>query len=85
MPMRKTSITVASEILEAVDAAARERGESRSCFIARVLGEIAHAQRQLEISRRLDALFEDPAVVAEQQRMTEDGVQMAYRLPSESW
>jgi metal-responsive CopG/Arc/MetJ family transcriptional regulator len=61
MAHRKTAIAVPEEILEEVDRAARERGESRSRFISRVLRLTVRARRDAEVTRRLNALFADPA------------------------
>lgn len=64
---RKTAISVPRDVLDGVDAAARERGESRSAFIARVLRAAVRARRDAEITRRLDELFADPRVCREEQ------------------
>jgi len=66
--IRKTAIALPSELLAAVDRAARERGESRSRYITRILGYAVRARRNATITRRLDELFADPAFAAEHQR-----------------
>lgn len=65
MPMRKTAITMPEELLDAVDRAALERGESRSRFINQVLALALRSRRDAEITRRLDAFFS-----TEEQRTT---------------
>ncbi|MFZ5467998.1 MAG: ribbon-helix-helix protein, CopG family [Myxococcota bacterium] len=64
---RKTAIAVPADLLEAVDRSARARGESRSRFIQRVLREAVRARRDADITRRLNALFEDKRVADQQQ------------------
>lgn len=71
MAYRKTAIAVPEEILEQVDRAARERGESRSRFISRVLLLAVRARRDAEMTRRLDELFADKSL-REAQRRTSD-------------
>lgn len=68
MATRKTAISLPEEVLNAVDHAARERGESRSRFITRVLRAALSARRDEEVRRRLDELFADPELDAEQGR-----------------
>lgn len=57
-----------ADLLAGVDAAARERGESRSRFIARVLRTAVRARRDAEITRKLDELFADTTLRDEQRR-----------------
>jgi metal-responsive CopG/Arc/MetJ family transcriptional regulator len=66
VPLRKTAIALPPELLDAVDRVARERHESRSRFVTHVLQQAVRARRDAEITRRMDALFADPAVAAEQ-------------------
>lgn len=66
MARHKTAIAIPEDLLAEVDAAARARDESRSAFITRVLRAAMSARRDREITRRLDALFADEAVQAEQ-------------------
>jgi metal-responsive CopG/Arc/MetJ family transcriptional regulator len=68
MPVRKTAIAIPQDLLEDVDRAAVERGESRSRYITRVLRFAVRARRDAEITRRLDALFASEAVKAEQRQ-----------------
>jgi len=58
MPHRKTAIAVPEDVLRAVDRAAHDRGESRSRYITRVLKAAVRARRDVEITRRLNELFE---------------------------
>jgi metal-responsive CopG/Arc/MetJ family transcriptional regulator len=66
MAVRKIAISVPEDVVDRVDDAARERGITRSRFISDVLRRVAAARSDAEISRRVDALFRDPKVVAEQ-------------------
>ena len=68
MALRKTAIAVPEELLAEVDRAARERRESRSRFLTRVLRQVVRARRDAEVTRRLDELFADPVVAREQVR-----------------
>jgi metal-responsive CopG/Arc/MetJ family transcriptional regulator len=61
MPARKTAIAVPEVLLAKVDRAARERGESRSRYITRVLEVAVRARRDAEITRKLDTLFANEA------------------------
>lgn len=68
MAYRKTAIAVPEELLADVDRAARERGESRSKYITRVLRMAVRARRDAEITRRLDELFSNEASSTEHRR-----------------
>ncbi len=85
MAHRKTAIAVPEDILEEVDRAARERGESRSRFISRVLRLAVRARRDAEVTRRLDALFADESVREEQRRDAQDLAQLGINWDSERW
>jgi hypothetical protein len=85
MAHRKTAIAVPEDLLEAVDAAASARGESRSAFISRVLRIAMRARRDAEITRRLDALFADEALAAEQVRDAETWASVATDWDDERW
>lgn len=65
MARHRTAIAIPEDLLAEVDAAARQRNESRSAFITRVLQAAIRARRDRDITRRLDALFADPAVPRE--------------------
>jgi metal-responsive CopG/Arc/MetJ family transcriptional regulator len=62
MPARKTAIAIPETLLADVDRAARERGESRSRYITRVLQVAVRRRRDAEITRKLDALFAEGRV-----------------------
>jgi len=85
MSTRKTAIAVPEELLDAVDAAARDRGESRSRFINRVLRAAVSARRDAEITRRLDALFADGDVAAEPLRAAGELDAAGTDLEDEAW
>jgi Ribbon-helix-helix protein, copG family len=85
MAHRKTAIAVPEEILEEVDRAARERGESRSRFISRVLRLTVRARRDAEVTRRLNALFADPSLLEEQRREADELTALGIDWSSEGW
>lgn len=66
MPMKKTAISLPPEVLADVDSAAEERGETRSGFIAKVLGRVACVRQDWRITREIDRLFADEQIVKEQ-------------------
>jgi metal-responsive CopG/Arc/MetJ family transcriptional regulator len=66
MALHKTAIAIPEDLLAEVDAAARDRSESRSAFITRVLRAAIKARRDRDITRRLDELFADDGVRREQ-------------------
>ena len=72
MSSSKIAITIPEDVLAAVDAAAKERGESRSGFISRVLRAAMRARRDAAITRRLNELFMNDDAVAEQRRLTHE-------------
>jgi metal-responsive CopG/Arc/MetJ family transcriptional regulator len=72
MSSAKIAISVPEDVLSAVDAAAKERGESRSRFISRVLRAALRARRDASITRLLNELFMNEDIVAEQRRLTQE-------------
>jgi hypothetical protein len=70
--IRKTAIALPAELLSDVDRAARDLGESRSRYIARILQCAVRARRHAAVTRRLDELFADPTFAAEQRRSAEE-------------
>ena len=72
MPLRKTAIAITDGLLSAVDQAAAARKESRNQFVTRVLELAVRARRDAEITKRLNELFQQPAVVSEQQNGASD-------------
>ncbi len=85
MAHRKTAIAVPEDLLAAVDRAARARGESRSRFISRVLRLAVRAQRDAEVTRRLDALFADESTRDAQRREAGDLAELGIDWASERW
>lgn len=68
MPLRKTAIAVSDDLLAAVDAAARQRHESRNRFVTRVLEFAVRARRDADITARLNECFAAPELATEQRR-----------------
>jgi metal-responsive CopG/Arc/MetJ family transcriptional regulator len=66
--IRRTAISLPAELLSDVDRAARDLGVSRSGYITRILRLAVRARCNAAITRRLDELFADAAVAAEQRR-----------------
>ena len=85
MAHRKTAIVVPEDVLSAVDRAARARGESRSRFISRILRLAVRAQRDAEVTRRLDALFADESLRDAQRREAAELVDLGIDWASERW
>jgi len=85
MAIRKTAIAVPEELLEAVDRAAAERGESRSRFINRVLREAVRARRDAAITARLDALFASEDMQSAQRQAAEALDDAAVDWNDERW
>ena len=85
MPLRKTAITVPEDLLAAVDSAARQRNESRSRFVVEVLKRAVRAQRDAEITRRLDELFASPDVEEYQRREASELDAAGTPWSDESW
>ena len=85
MPMTKIAISLPEEVAAEVETIARERGESRSRFIATVLRMALRARRGEEITRRLNALFADDAVVVEQRRLTREMETAGTDWSDERW
>ena len=85
MAIRKTAIAVPEEILAEVDRAARERGESRSRFITRVLRLTVRTRRDAEVTRRLNELFADTALQQEQVREASELADLGVDWESERW
>jgi hypothetical protein len=66
MSVKKIGISIPEEVMEAVDRAARERGLSRSRFIAGVLRRAAAARTDLEVTRKIDEVLADEDLKREQ-------------------
>ena len=67
MAAKKFAISIPEPVMTQVDRAARDRGLTRSRFIAEVLAAVASARSDAEVSRRVDRLFLDPEIAREQQ------------------
>jgi hypothetical protein len=85
MAHRKTAIAVPEDVLAAVDRAARARGESRSRFIGRILRLAVRAERDAEVTRRLDELFADESLRDAQRRETGELAELGIDWASERW
>ncbi len=85
MPLRKTAIAVPDDLLDAIDRAAHERRESRNQFVTRVLRYAVRARRDAEITRRLNDLFKDPTLDAEQRREGSDLDAVGVPWNDERW
>ena len=85
MASAKIAITVPEDVLLEVDAAARERGESRSGFISRILRTALRARRDAGITRLLNDLFADERVVIEQERITREADSAGTDWSEEGW
>ncbi len=81
---RKATIAVPEELLVEVDRAARERAESCSAFITRILRAAVRARRDPEVTRRLDALFADERLRETQRREAEESAEAAVNW-NERW
>lgn len=85
MASSKIAITIPKDVAEAVDVAARERGESRSGFISRVLRAALRARRDAEITRRLNELFMNEDILVEQHRLTREMDSAGSDWSAEAW
>ena len=85
MAHRKTAIAIPEDVLSAVDRAARARGESRSRFVSRVLRLAVRAQRDAEVTRRLDALFADESLRDAQRQEGTALAELGIDWSSERW
>jgi metal-responsive CopG/Arc/MetJ family transcriptional regulator len=72
MVVHKTSIAIDEELLEKIDRAARERGESRNRFVVKVLWQAVRARRDVQITKRLNELFADEELRQEQLKVAEE-------------
>ena len=68
MAVKKFALSVPEDVMKHVDRAAKRFGVTRSRFIADVLRKIANAAKDGEITRRVDELFADRELLAEQSR-----------------
>ena len=84
MAARKFAISIAEEVMEQVDRAAKRRGVTRSRFISDVLRRVARARSDAEITRRVNAVLADPATT-EEQRETAKSFQRARHPSGTEW
>ena len=85
MALRKTAIAVPDDVLQAIDKAAKRRGESRSRYITTVLRAAARAARDQEITRRLNELFADEGASEEQRRSAATFDELGTDWTDERW
>ena len=85
MPLHKTAVALPEELLADVDRAARERGESRSRYITRVLRAAVRAKRDADITRRLNELFADKELRKQQRRSAEELGRAGTDWADEQW
>jgi metal-responsive CopG/Arc/MetJ family transcriptional regulator len=83
MAVHKLAISVPKDVIAEVDRAAKRLGVTRSRFISDVLRKVARARTDAEITRRLDAVFGDPEVAAEQRRTNREFI--GARGSDEKW
>jgi metal-responsive CopG/Arc/MetJ family transcriptional regulator len=82
--MKKIAISLPQPVLETVDRLAAQRGESRSRTIATILSRVARAKSDRDITARIDALFADETIRAEQKR-TADAFSDIHPWTREEW
>jgi hypothetical protein len=83
MSLRKTAIAVPEALLDAVDEAAAERGQSRSRYITSVLELAVRARKDAEVTRRLNELFADDSIKTAQRASAMD--ELGPGWTSERW
>ncbi|MGK2965154.1 MAG: ribbon-helix-helix protein, CopG family [Tepidiformaceae bacterium] len=79
----KTAISLPDDIAARLDDIAKERGESRSGVIAKVLEDFFEKLDDDETTRRLNEVYSDSAAVAETLEMASAG-KRAFRRTLES-
>ena len=84
MKAKKIAISIPEPVLEAVDQLASKRGESRSGLISDILSRVARVKRDRDITARINTLFEDEGILAEQKR-TADELLKASPWRDETW
>jgi metal-responsive CopG/Arc/MetJ family transcriptional regulator len=85
VPLHKTAVTIPVDLLVQVDRAARQRGESRSRYVTRVLAAAVRARRDADITRRLNELFTADDVCDEQRRTAEELGRAGTDWDDERW
>jgi len=84
MAMKKVAISLPEPVIDTVDKIAAQRGESRSHVIATILSRVAGVKRDRDITARIDALFADEAIAAEQKRTANEFLR-GSPWPKEKW
>lgn len=85
MALRKTAIAIPEELLAAVDRAAESRGETRNRFVTLILHEAVRARRDSEVTKRLNQLFTDDGLSAEQVRSASELDALGSDWSDERW
>ena len=83
--MRKTAISVPARLLAEVDRAARQRGESRSQFVQRLLIEAVRARNDVEFAQRLNDFFAGKANVEAHQKESKTWARLQPAWNNERW
>jgi len=84
MAAKKIAISLPPQTLKQIDQAAKETGESRSGFIARICVLAAAAKSDREIRRKINKLFADPEIAREQVE-TSEAILRAGRAAGTEW
>lgn len=83
MAAKKIAISLPAQTLKQIDQAARETGESRSGFIARICMLAATAKSDREIRRKINKLFADPEIALEQVETSEAMLRAGHPVGTE--
>jgi hypothetical protein len=83
--MRKTAISVPARLLAEVDRAARQRGESRSQFVQRLLVEAVRAKNDVDFTNRLNDFFTDNANRAVHRKEAKAWARLSPAWDDERW
>lgn len=84
MAMKKIAISLPEPVLKRVDQLAASRGESRSHLIATVLGRVARAKHDRDITAQVDRLFADETIRSEQTNISKQFLRISS-WPAEKW
>jgi hypothetical protein len=66
--VRKIAISIPEDVLRQVDHLAKKSKKTRSALISNVLKEVSRASSRNDIIDRINRLFEDPKIRAEQSK-----------------
>jgi len=64
--MKKIAVSLPPQVLAEVDQAAKERGETRSGFIANVLRKVARLKQDRRVTEEINRLLADDQTVQDQ-------------------